>query len=855
MVFKVIVKLKSILGVSGLALISNIATAEVIFYDIPQVGVVSPKAFINKSNGLKVGVSAGLDRKTELHLKTSSGLDIYRESSNYITVNDRIKNPLGNDFYGHVFALPSLRADIEYELTQNVYDKDDLLIKTESSKLTIDTSGATLTSLNVQHPNNTYNPPRWVHNGKRVLSIREVNQIDANFEIEGAGIDTAKYTVFEQQGNEWVLHGEYDATISGHLAILQNANHSGAYYGVRGKFPSYSSDVKVELKVVDTAGNSATTSSEFHWVTCNFDKDTPNSKHINQIQRAIGITDPSSSGIPGVPNSAGYRAFTPGDLIPHNPLSIILKVPIELSRYADPVKGYGLGYGRYDITESPLSVDNKYAYYATANKVPTSNGTLIGQRVNTGELCTGYLNIGSNFTAESAPPRILGATITFDNKDTFEVEGPLNEHEKQLRSKLPPGNYYYAMTGLQSGWSELSNVNVRVKPQAYNQIVSAGYGPQKCTVKAGDDNCTINYNIKLKDIDGKMIHTNYGITSYRENSANHGSFTLIYKVDLTPPRIEEMNIDQTNKTVSGLIWNHEGPNHYVDFRIATAFIEAKNVHTGDIHTIKGQVANYTVPHFTFNASLESLPDGEFTLDVVAYDSAGNSARKIIGTVKADNSSPVITINNKNDALLNNDIVKGLESLNIQLTDASNSQIKSVTIVGGPANDKLKLDWVGTGNNEYKLEYPRLFPSLQEGESYTLSIEAIDEYGNESVKSMIMRYVPANVVTLKAGRLLTTNKLLLNRGDEPLYQIVSTPLRGNDGQLISGKIPVVFTLRSDSEFSINILERTIAPGETHEWDFDLSSNDGRIYLPVIPAEKSLEGTANFMFEILNVTTTE
>ncbi|HCP96677.1 MAG TPA: hypothetical protein DIT74_03025 [Pseudoalteromonas sp.] len=227
----------------------------------------------------------------------------------------------------------------------------------------------------------------------------------------------------------------------------------------------------------------------------------------------------------------------------------------------------------------------------------------------------------------------------------------------------------------------------------------------------------------------------------------------------------------------------------------------------------------------------------------------------MGTVKADNSSPVITINNKNDALLNNDIVKGLESLNIQLTDASNSQIKSVTIVGGPANDKLMLDWVGTGNNEYKLEYPRLFPSLQEGESYTLSIEAIDEYGNESVKSMIMRYVPANVVTLKAGRLLTTNKLLLNRGDEPLYQIVSTPLRGNDGQLISGKIPVVFTLRSDSEFSINILERTIAPGETHEWDFDLSSNDGRIYLPVIPAEKSLEGTANFMFEILNVTTTE
>ena len=114
---------------AGGFLTSLFVHAEIVYYDLPVEGTINPKTYINKKSGVKIGLSAGLDRKTELKLKNSSGIVLYRELSDYITVSDRITNNLGEDFYGKVFELPLLADQGEYTIEQNVFDMDGNQIK------------------------------------------------------------------------------------------------------------------------------------------------------------------------------------------------------------------------------------------------------------------------------------------------------------------------------------------------------------------------------------------------------------------------------------------------------------------------------------------------------------------------------------------------------------------------------------------------------------------------------------------------------------------------------------------------------------------------------------------------------
>ena len=689
--------------------------------------------------------------------------------------------------------------------------------------------------MKVLYQSGKYNDQVWSYRSHPVLNERQVSSIDVDYESTLSGVEKAVFTTYIFEDDEWKQYKQVDAVLDNGRAVLRRANYTSSFYGLSGLLPSYGVDTRIFFEMTDNAGNKVSVSEDYPWATCDFDKETPLSMYKNEMYSAIGIRDYTSKGIDGVANTTGYKSFSKGDLIVRNPTSIVVRIPLRVSRYTNPTKGYSTQFGYYDSERQPLSVDKEYVYYDTNRQTIRADGALVGLRIFAGGLCTGAINVGTNFSEDTKPPSIQRADFLFDGTEKYTLNSTLKSYIATKQKELPKGDYEQRTISTIMGWEELSSITVVVEPRNYSQKAMTNFGSETCNISAGESSCEIIYNKPLIELDKTVMQTELGIKVYKEDTSLYGSYTVISRIDLTPPRIEDAELDAKNKITTGKIWNFEGNNKNFYFRIANAFAVATNTETLEELIIPINIERIEDPYFRFEGDLSSLPDGEFEIEILSYDSGGNKTEKTVGILKADNTGPVISINNEALELVDYDVVKGLESISVALTDASEAFVTSVIIEGGPEDDSVKLDWVDMGNGIYSLEYPRLFPVLDESESYKLTVYAKDAFGNKTNKSIRMQYVPANVVSLKAGRLLTSNKLLLTKGDKPLYQIESSTLRGNNGQLLSGTTPVAFTLRSDANFSVNILGKIIAPGETYEWDYDLTSTGGKVYLPVTPAE--------------------
>ncbi|WP_337219466.1 Ig-like domain-containing protein, partial [Vibrio parahaemolyticus] len=89
-------------------------------------------------------------------------------------------------------------------------------------------------------------------------------------------------------------------------------------------------------------------------------------------------------------------------------------------------------------------------------------------------------------------------------------------------------------------------------------------------------------------------------------------------------------------------------------------------------------------------------------------------------ILVDNTPPTLSVNVTDD-------VQSLDDVVINLSDNLDStpKVTSIALVGGPADESVQLSWREESNGRFRLEYPVMFPSLAEGESYTLTVKAVD----------------------------------------------------------------------------------------------------------------------------------
>ncbi|MGI2068055.1 Ig-like domain-containing protein [Shewanella sp. MF08487] len=253
--------------------------------------------------------------------------------------------------------------------------------------------------------------------------------------------------------------------------------------------------------------------------------------------------------------------------------------------------------------------------------------------------------------------------------------------------------------------------------------------------------------------------------------------------------------------------------------------------------------------------LNRLPSGRQNISFYADDTYGNRVtQSILSNYLNDTTPPVLRLQSPSGAqITNGSTINGLESLRISITDDSEANINSVVLSGGAAKDSVYVSTNNLGDGIYDLNYPRLFPSLEANETYTINITAQDTAGNASTLTSTFLYLPANLLQVGQMTTLAVNKQLQNTQNDPITSIKTGVLRTAEGQLASGAQTAFITLRSDAKINVNILGSVLQPGETKQITI-IPSITGEVVIPVYSASPGVKGQASFMIDIPQITST-
>ena len=262
---------------------------------------------------------------------------------------------------------------------------------------------------------------------------------------------------------------------------------------------------------------------------------------------------------------------------------------------------------------------------------------------------------------------------------------------------------------------------------------------------------------------------------------------------------------------------------------------------------KSTIASRVSGKYVVEFNLNELPEGNINITANARDKYKNTTSKLYGTFKVDRTPPVIAIQYENKDVANTPTVYGLENLVLKVTDQlSESKITRVQLFGGPTSDAVDLSWSTTGKDQYAIEYPRVFPSLNEGESYRLVVTAHDSQSNTATKEVSFNYLPSNLVTLQNLTTLSVSEALKTSTGEPLAYMRTSVLRKDNGEIAKGVQTGTLTVRKDAKYPVTINGVTAKPAQTVDFSIDLGQGEEQL-LPIFPGVSGLSGDSSFIIE--------
>tara|TARA_B100002003_G_scaffold91182_1_gene85125 strand:+ start:9097 stop:14253 length:5157 start_codon:yes stop_codon:yes gene_type:complete len=287
-----------------------------------------------------------------------------------------------------------------------------------------------------------------------------------------------------------------------------------------------------------------------------------------------------------------------------------------------------------------------------------------------------------------------------------------------------------------------------------------------------------------------------------------------------------------------------------DWRIEEAHLLARQGHqaiatiTPTEVTHSGQVAD-----LTFQPS-DSLPaSGDYELHLLARDSLGNEKDFLIEERLFDVSPPEISILKEGEPFAGG-TVNTLDQITFALADDLDDApaFTEIRLSGGPNAEDVYLT-ASLQGDAYRLEYPMMLPTIEQGAPYTLSISARDTQGNVSEQPVSFSYDPP-VVELAYG---DGDVAMLPAINQPFYRpgghriIESLPLELRDGSLVSGTYQLTATLQADSDLAMVIDGKTLQPGDTTVLSdaYDFSANGNAISVNAYPLESGRLGTSTLM----------
>ena len=394
----------------------------------------------------------------------------------------------------------------------------------------------------------------------------------------------------------------------------------------------------------------------------------------------------------------------------------------------------------------------------------------------------------------------------------------------------------------------IDRIQVFVEARPYPQ--TASYNSITCQIPVGSTDCTLNTNIS------NSVGRGYATPGmYVKNADNtvlkaFGGYLYTWW-DFNPPVMDEFSYQpDTRKFIMRVTDNDRLDNSQIGMWDTRSFVVKATNSQNQVITVPMILSRddtYKNKDAEFNAA--SLPDGDYSITGTATDIDGNATSMTISNLVLDPTPPVITITNTAGSMSQ---VETLKTLRVSVTDNHDHDpvITSMSLTGGPINDNLELGYSKVADG-YQPEVPRMFPTIEAGQDYTLKVQAKDDQGNKTTLSKTFSLSPQNVVVAPSQNVLAVAKSLLDSHNRPLAQVTFKGALTDGGTQSRGIQAAFFTLRRDSQFSVMFNGDRVAPGETKEVVIPLDVS-GNAAIPVWPADPGVTGRANYLIDIPQLT---
>lgn len=768
--------------------------------------VEGSESLLNPASTFTVYASAGLDRQLYCKLiDTSTTVAKQEITSDWVRVSDR-QTFDGREFYGKQLQFNAV-PDGTYSVQCQILDGSGAVQDTTTKPIVIDTLGPSYSGVfgegNGGYGTTAGTAPVWY------LGV----QSNAGYDFVGLdvddlnGIKSASVVAEAKDGSGFSK--QFSATYNS----LSKKTFSDMYV-IGAYLPQSNLEIPFDLTIVitDNAGNVTRT--------------TPQRVYYDNYSGApsepYGVYDPDILDADAVDGISGFAAYVPGMTVKTNPITLLYKVPVSNTTYVTQA-GLNVANGVGTVEKQQVG---DYVYFKVTAPFGISSANQI-KWVDFGRWAAGGIGY-SLVLSPNAPqsPSLQGAYFKLNGQ----TEIPLWSQHLIQNSELP---------------TQMDNFRFVVSVRTYDQQIS--FKGQSCIIPAGQAECSIPLTIALNQGSAGYLHDGITLRSYGLSNPE-----LIASAAYAEPTWNDQYYPVMNS------YSFDANTGYLTAYItqpsAGAWFDRLELKSATLlfgsYELQPVSKSQTGADFEIKYNLNALPDGSFPLKLKMIENHGPTTVTDLFNYTIEKTPPVITIsNNGNDSFSS---IIGLDNLSVQITDASPITVGSIVLTGGPANDSIYLAYSDKGNGTYALEYPRIYPSMVSGDTYTLKVTAEDSYHNASTKSAVFTYQPPNLVSAGDINVLSISQAITDNTDNPIAQVNTGVLRTEEGSLAAGPQEAYFTLRSDAEISVKILGQVVAPGQTVT--LSVTPVDGIISIPLYPAQSGMTGKSPFMFEVPQITST-
>lgn len=238
--------------------------------------------------------------------------------------------------------------------------------------------------------------------------------------------------------------------------------------------------------------------------------------------------------------------------------------------------------------------------------------------------------------------------------------------------------------------------------------------------------------------------------------------------------------------------------------------------------------------------------GHYDVVVEAADNMDHAETFELEGRSFDVDDPTITFLKDGQPMEGGESLFLLGELAVQVADPFDDEvsIESARIVGGPDEQDLRLASRETQGGRFQLEYPVLPPSLEDDDTYEVTVTATDSSENATTESLTFSYDPA-LVDLGAFAIPHTPD-----GSVP-WEIKSGELKNSNGAPLEGTMDVQVSLREIAEGPIELAGHELAPGDSVVLP-DVDFSDLRFETPVRAGMDAPAGARPILLQIVGPT---